>query len=96
VFAAQNQKGEWHVTKMSDARSEEEAKRKTRIEALRKLIRENPNSGQEDLTQKASESKICSQKQARRLLKEGDGKYWEIVVHSGSKKQTFRVLEKAA
>ena len=77
VQSEQDRKGNWHIVGLVPAQDPEEAKSKEEIQLLRNLIRQNPNSGQEELARLAAKQGIARD-QAIKLLKDGIGKYWQV------------------
>jgi hypothetical protein len=85
-----DEKGKWHVIgfeECGDPTIEERRKNRKIIEAL---IKEHPNSGQEDLVKLATPS--LSRNQARDILKKGVGKYWEVET-TGHGKLVYRLSD---
>ncbi len=77
VQSEQDRKGNWHIVDLVPAQDPEKAKALENIHLLQNLIRQNPNSGQEDLARLAAKQEIISRDQAITILKEGIGKYWQ-------------------
>jgi hypothetical protein len=77
VQSEQDRKGNWHIVGLVPAEDPEEAKSRQEIELLRNLIRQNSNSGQEELARIAADQGISRDK-AVKLLKDEIGKYWQV------------------
>ena len=89
-----NQKGEWHIQSLTPTKDKSESELEQKINHLKKLILKNPMAGQEEIAKKASEKGSeppISRDNARSLLQDGIGKYWEATSR-GHGKLTFRVL----
>jgi hypothetical protein len=76
VQSRQDSKGNWHIVGLVPAQDPEEARAQEEIQLLRNLIRQNPNSGQEELAKLAAKQGI-PREQAIKLLKDGVEKYWQ-------------------
>jgi hypothetical protein len=84
VQSERDSKGNWHIVGLVPAQDPEETKSQEQIESLRNLIRQNPNSGQEELAKLAAKQGI-PRDQAVKLLKDGNGKYWQFHKNSHNK-----------
>ncbi|HTS06781.1 MAG TPA: AAA family ATPase [Candidatus Eisenbacteria bacterium] len=77
VQSEQDQKGDWHIAGLVPVQDPIEQAKLRNIEILRKLIRQDPNSGQEALASAAMQEGL-SRDQAIKLLKDGAGKHWRV------------------
>ncbi len=77
VQGEQDDKGNWHIVGLAPAQDPAETKLQEQIDLLRNLIRQNPNSGQQELARLAAEQEI-PRDEAVKLLKDGVGKYWQF------------------
>ena len=94
VKAALNDKGVWHTTSVAPTKDIAELKLEQQIETLKGLIRKHGSRGQEEVVAKAMElpkGQKIPRADARRLLQEGIGTYWETR-RAGTKRLIFRVI----
>ena len=85
--------GNWHTTSFKPTKDRAVQKSEKRISAMRHLISKNRTSGKEDLVKKAVEQELESRDEARQLLDQGTGVYWEAIKKSRNK-TVFRVLKR--
>lgn len=77
VQSEQDWNGNWHIVGLVSAQDPEETKSQEQIDLLRNLIRQNPNSGQQELAKLAAEQGI-PRDEAVKLLKDGRKKDWQF------------------
>jgi AAA domain len=93
IRAAVDKKGKWHTTSVEPTKDKLVLKLEHQIELLKRLIRNNPRAGQNELAELAAKEKIMGRDPARKLLHEGMGRYWEAIRGKARREQFFRVLE---
>jgi hypothetical protein len=77
VQSEQDRKGIWHIVGFKPAQDPQKSQAAENVDLLQNLIRQNPNSGQEELARLAATQEILSRDQATTILKDGIGKYWQ-------------------
>ena len=90
VKSKQDKTGKWHISDLQLTADPVEAAAQRNRELLADLIRQNPESGQEELADIASKSGL-PRDQAIRLLKAGVSKHW-VVSRAARGKLCYQVL----
>jgi hypothetical protein len=90
VQSALDKKGKWHMVSLLETKDKAVLKQENEIEGMKKLIKNNPKLGHEQLSELAKKEDIASRDRARQLLQYGVGKYWKSTKQG--KKRTFRAL----
>jgi hypothetical protein len=96
VRSAKDKKGGWHLTSLEAVKDKAVRELEYQTEEVEKLINDPPSEGVEDLVKLAGKIRYerhrISERDGRKLLKEGTGKHWKSIAR-GPQKRLFRVLK---
>lgn len=91
IKAAQDDRGEWHTRSVEPTKDIAVMHAEKALERMKQLIQENPSSGHEELAELAKKKNIVrSRNEARRVLQQGVGKYWQTIAR-GRRKFTYKL-----
>jgi AAA domain len=90
VQSLEDDRGEWHITGLKRVADPVEEEKRKKFQLLGKLIQEHPEAGSEELAKIAANEGL-GRDEAKKLLKGGIGKHWDLE-KAAHGKHTFKLV----